>query len=85
MLELEENELKMELYKFCGELGTAIMKDKDHYGRFLGDTPVMQVEDALQDRTVVYMGDKEKERDGKPEDLLEIGAHAFFVWLRKRE
>jgi hypothetical protein len=46
---------------------------------------VEYVENMLQDRVIVYMGDKETERKGTPNDVIRIAAACYVLWHRKME
>ena len=45
---------------------------------------ISHIEDRLYDQVIVYMGDKEIERVGKKEDIMDIAILALLIWLRKQ-
>jgi len=83
----DESEKMMlkEVPTYAGALEERLHRDLDDHRRILEEYPLEHVEDALRDRVIVYMGDKESERRGTEEDVLEIGALTYLLWLRKRK
>lgn len=51
----------------------------------LSEDPVLHLENRLYDKVIVYMGDKEIERDGDPEDLVEMANLAMLIWWKKSQ
>ena len=70
---------------YTESLRGCLLGDLEDHKRILEEYPLEHVEDALRDRVIVYMGDKESERRGTEEDVLEIGALTYLLWLRKRK
>lgn len=73
-----------ELDNFSDSMMKEMEKEEKDYLLMWNEYELMHLENALRDIVVAYMGDKESERSGKPEDFSAMGAHCFLLWLKKK-
>lgn len=72
------------LDSFKDSIVVEIEKKEDEYLQMWKEYPLLHLENALRDKVIVYMGDKESERSGTEEDVMEIAAHSYLLWLKKK-
>ncbi|MFO8051737.1 MAG: hypothetical protein R6V01_08585 [Thermoplasmatota archaeon] len=72
------------LVLFRDEINREMEENVEDYVRIWEEYPIEHLEDALRDKVIIYMGDKESERAGTEKDAIEIGALCYLLWLRKR-
>lgn len=71
--------------KFLREMKDRFEKDREKNLYDWMKDPIMHLETRLYDQVIVYMGDKEAERRGDPEELVDMANLAMFIWWRKKE